>query len=231
MTDAEKIIATLASKPELADRHADILVRLLQQRPETKASGRGRGMGLSRNRPVSQDLDTGAGGSIAFQSHDIKRIISFLLDFDIIYSIEMKDELSLETYRSFVSNKIKSVFKFEVDTPLLRNALRDISDQLIKVARPTAPQPMPSGKPPAKPDTTQTIFSVAADPKEIGAKLKAARLEAGVTQAVVAEAMGTKENAIRRLERGEHSPSIDTIRKYAEAIGYDVGLSFSPFDS
>ena len=50
-----------------------------------------------------------------------------------------------------------------------------------------------------------------------------ARNEAGLTQADVAEKMGTKTSAIARLEAGggsnKHSPSVATLRKYAEAVG------------
>ena len=50
-----------------------------------------------------------------------------------------------------------------------------------------------------------------------------ARKEAGLTQAQVAERMGTQAPAVARLENslasGKHSPSIETLRKYAKAIG------------
>jgi ribosome-binding protein aMBF1 (putative translation factor) len=50
-----------------------------------------------------------------------------------------------------------------------------------------------------------------------------ARHEAGLSQAQVAERMGTKGPAIARLERalatGQHSPSLATLRKYARACG------------
>ncbi|QWF72097.1 helix-turn-helix transcriptional regulator [Methylomonas paludis] len=50
-----------------------------------------------------------------------------------------------------------------------------------------------------------------------------ARKEAGLTQAQVAERMGTKAPAVARLENslasGKHSPSIDTLQKYAKALG------------
>jgi DNA-binding XRE family transcriptional regulator len=50
-----------------------------------------------------------------------------------------------------------------------------------------------------------------------------ARQEAGLTQAQVAERMGTQAPAVARLERalatGKHSPSIATLRKYAKACG------------
>jgi DNA-binding XRE family transcriptional regulator len=50
-----------------------------------------------------------------------------------------------------------------------------------------------------------------------------ARREAGLTQAQVAERMGTKAPAVARLENslasGKHSPSIETLQKYAKALG------------
>jgi predicted transcriptional regulator len=51
----------------------------------------------------------------------------------------------------------------------------------------------------------------------------AARKDAGLTQAQVAERMGTKAPAVARLENalvtGSPSPSLSTLRKYAAALG------------
>lgn len=50
-----------------------------------------------------------------------------------------------------------------------------------------------------------------------------ARQEAGLSQAEVAERMGTHAPSIARLERalatGKHSPSVATLRKYVKACG------------
>ena len=50
-----------------------------------------------------------------------------------------------------------------------------------------------------------------------------ARQDAGLTQAQVAERMGTHAPAVARLERslatGKHSPSIATLRSYVKACG------------
>jgi len=50
-----------------------------------------------------------------------------------------------------------------------------------------------------------------------------ARQDAGLTQAEVAERMGTQAPAVARLERslatGRHSPSVATLRKYVKACG------------
>jgi DNA-binding XRE family transcriptional regulator len=57
-------------------------------------------------------------------------------------------------------------------------------------------------------------------------EILAARREAGLTQAQIAELMGTKAPAIARLESalatGKHSPSLNTLRKYAAALGKRV---------
>ena len=53
-----------------------------------------------------------------------------------------------------------------------------------------------------------------------------ARQEAGLTQAELAERMGTHAPAIARLERslatGKHSPSVATLRRYVKACGKDL---------
>lgn len=50
-----------------------------------------------------------------------------------------------------------------------------------------------------------------------------ARQQAGVSQAEIARRMGTKPSAVSRLLAGvasdKHSPSIATLRKYADACG------------
>ncbi|MFM8332831.1 MAG: helix-turn-helix domain-containing protein [Candidatus Methylumidiphilus sp.] len=50
-----------------------------------------------------------------------------------------------------------------------------------------------------------------------------ARREAGLTQAQVAERMGIKQSALARIESSlgskKHSPTLETLRKYAEACG------------
>lgn len=49
-----------------------------------------------------------------------------------------------------------------------------------------------------------------------------ARKKVGLSQAQIAERMGTKSPSITRLESslssGKHSPSLATIKKYAEAL-------------
>lgn len=53
-----------------------------------------------------------------------------------------------------------------------------------------------------------------------------ARQDAGLSQAEVAERMGTKREAVARLESslasGKHSPSLATLQKYAHAVGQRI---------
>ena len=62
-------------------------------------------------------------------------------------------------------------------------------------------------------------------------QLLKARHDAGLTQAQVAERMGTQPPAVARLERslatGKHSPSLATLRKYAHACGRELVLQIS----
>lgn len=45
------------------------------------------------------------------------------------------------------------------------------------------------------------------------------RMESGLTQQDVAERMGIAQTAVSRLEIGAHSPSLDMVERYAEALG------------
>ncbi len=59
-----------------------------------------------------------------------------------------------------------------------------------------------------------------------------ARIATGKTQEEVAKLMRTTKSAISRLENGggkkKHMPSIDTLRRYANAIGYDLKIQLVP---
>lgn len=61
---------------------------------------------------------------------------------------------------------------------------------------------------------------------ELALQLKSAREKANLSQEEVAVQMKTKKPAIARLEaaggREKHSPSLRTLLKYANAIGYEL---------
>ena len=46
-----------------------------------------------------------------------------------------------------------------------------------------------------------------------------ARAAAGRTQQALAERMGTTQSAVARLEGGRVSPTVETLRRYAKAVG------------
>lgn len=75
----------------------------------------------------------------------------------------------------------------------------------------------------ANPDVAAEYARLEQEDFAILDEMLAARKAAGLTQAQIAEKMGTKAPAIARLEgalaSGKHSPSIDTLRKYATALG------------
>jgi transcriptional regulator with XRE-family HTH domain len=60
-------------------------------------------------------------------------------------------------------------------------------------------------------------------------ELLRARSRAGLTQEAVAERMGTTKTAVSRLEAaGRHSPSVTTLKKYAQAVGCEVEIRLVP---
>lgn len=50
-------------------------------------------------------------------------------------------------------------------------------------------------------------------------ELIAARVRAGLTQAELAERMGTTQSAVARIESGRRLPSMKTLLRYAKATG------------
>jgi len=59
---------------------------------------------------------------------------------------------------------------------------------------------------------------------EIAAELTKARLRAGLSQAELAQRMGTSQSAIARMENGRSLPSMTTILRLAEATGSRLHL-------
>jgi len=57
--------------------------------------------------------------------------------------------------------------------------------------------------------------------------LKAARLEAGLTQEELAEKIGTKRSAISRMEKHATDIKLSTLEKIATALGKKISIQFS----
>ncbi|MFA6013289.1 MAG: helix-turn-helix transcriptional regulator [Desulfobacteraceae bacterium] len=65
---------------------------------------------------------------------------------------------------------------------------------------------------------------------ELRKKLIEMRTRKGLTQTELAKIMHTQKSNISRLECGENIsfPTLDTINKYARALGYKVNIEFNP---
>lgn len=61
---------------------------------------------------------------------------------------------------------------------------------------------------------------------ELGRLVFELRVGAGLTQAQLAERMGTTQAAFSRLEEGGGTPRLDTLAKLAEAVGRGFVVSF-----
>jgi ribosome-binding protein aMBF1 (putative translation factor) len=63
----------------------------------------------------------------------------------------------------------------------------------------------------------RTAYDALADEFDLARELIAARVRAGLTQAEVAERMGTTQSVVARLESGAQMPSVNTLLKFAKA--------------
>lgn len=64
---------------------------------------------------------------------------------------------------------------------------------------------------------------------ELASQMLKARALAGLTQDAVAERMGTTKSAVSRLESaGKHTPSLATLKRYAQSVGCDLQVRLVP---
>ncbi len=61
-------------------------------------------------------------------------------------------------------------------------------------------------------------FLLAANELELGFQVACLRIERGLTQAQLADLVGTKQPSIARLERGETTPSLQFLKRVAAAL-------------
>ena len=66
---------------------------------------------------------------------------------------------------------------------------------------------------------TRAEYDAQAPEFTLAHELIAARTRAGLSQAEVAERMGTSQSAVARLESGRSLPSLRTLERYASATG------------
>ena len=67
--------------------------------------------------------------------------------------------------------------------------------------------------------STRAAYDAQADEFAVARELIAARTQAGLTQADVAERMGTTQSTVARLEAGKAAPSMRSVQRYAQAVG------------
>ena len=65
----------------------------------------------------------------------------------------------------------------------------------------------------------RAAYDAQAEEFALARELIAARTQAGLTQADVAERMGTTQSTVARLEAGRAAPSLRSLQRYAQAVG------------
>ena len=75
----------------------------------------------------------------------------------------------------------------------------------------------------------QAAYDALAVEYAIASQMLAARSRAGLTQEAVASRMGTSKSTVSRLESaGKHTPSLSSIKRYAEAVGCKIEIRLIP---
>lgn len=64
------------------------------------------------------------------------------------------------------------------------------------------------------------------NPNSFGGQLRRLRIDAGLTQEQLADALGLPQTRVSELERGKHRPKEELIRRLADALGVRPALLF-----
>src|SRR5215211_1571128 len=64
--------------------------------------------------------------------------------------------------------------------------------------------------------------------KALKALLREARVKAGLSQRELARRAGTAQSVVARIERGQTSPTIDTLERLMAATGHDLDVELVP---
>jgi transcriptional regulator with XRE-family HTH domain len=62
--------------------------------------------------------------------------------------------------------------------------------------------------------------------REVAREVILLRTRAGISQDELARRVGTSKSAIARLESGRHQPTVETLRRVAEALGTTLVIGF-----
>ena len=71
-------------------------------------------------------------------------------------------------------------------------------------------------------------FRAAAEALEPAYQLARLRIAKGLTQAQLAQLVGTRQPGIARLESGKTEPKLSFLRRVAKALGYRLEIRFVP---
>ena len=75
---------------------------------------------------------------------------------------------------------------------------------------------------------TRAAYEAQAEEFALARELIAARTRAGLTQAEVAQRMGTTQSTVARLEGGKAAPSLRSVQRYAQAVGARAVVHIEP---
>jgi ribosome-binding protein aMBF1 (putative translation factor) len=75
-----------------------------------------------------------------------------------------------------------------------------------------------------RPELIAEARDVAERFRALGAMLRAEREAAGLTLRELSERSGMDKGFLSRLENGHRSPTYDTLRRYAEALGKEIDV-------
>ncbi len=75
-------------------------------------------------------------------------------------------------------------------------------------------------------DARRRGYQEAKNAFQLGGRVRAERERLRLTQTELAEKMGTTQPTIARLEAGGVTPSLDTLRRAADALGLELVVDF-----
>lgn len=60
--------------------------------------------------------------------------------------------------------------------------------------------------------------------------LRTERIKRGISQAELAKRLGMSQPQLAKIEKLSSIPSLKTLNRYAEGLGYEIKLSFEPIN-
>ena len=67
-------------------------------------------------------------------------------------------------------------------------------------------------------------------PVDVGQQIRSLRERRNLSQQALADASGISRNALSLIERGQTSPTVNTLKSLAQALSVDINAFFQPFD-